>query len=153
MLGGNLPCSGVRSMRPNLRAPGYSLLLSQTACYYCSVATPTVALWVPSFEEIDEEDEEVAVYDEPALLKSIEALDTQAQGILEVHAPWLRLAVSHTAGFAYWANHCRTCGALQGDHFLFGVDGPYGPQSEDQRMALERIDGLGALEAVAIAVR
>jgi hypothetical protein len=140
-------------MPPNLRAPNYSLLLSQTVCYHCGGGIPTVALWVPSFEEIDEVDGEVAGCDEPALLKSIEALDARAQGTLQVHAPWLRLAGSHTAGFAYWANHCQMCGALQGDHYLFGVNGPYGPQNEEQLMALKRVDVMGRLEAVAVTVR
>lgn len=136
-------------MIATLLAPSYALLLSQTTCYYCRGATPTAALWVPSFQEIDLQDGEVMASNEPALLKSVEALDSQGQRFLQAQAPWLRLAESRTAGFAYWANHCQTCGALQGDHYLFGVDGPYGLKSQEQLMALERLDGFGSLEAVA----
>lgn len=91
--------------------------------------------------------------DEPALLKSVKALDSQAQIFIQARAPWLRLAKSCTAGFAYWANHCQTCGALQGDHYLFGVEGHYGLKTEEQLMALDRSDGFGSLEAVAVALR
>ncbi|AMJ57415.1 hypothetical protein AXG53_12765 [Stenotrophomonas sp. KCTC 12332] len=153
MLSCDVPFSDARLMIATLLAPSYALLLSQTTCYYCRDATPTAALWVPSFQEIDLQDGEVVTSDEPALLKSVEALDLQTQIFIQARAPWLRLTRSRTADFAYWANHCQTCGALQGDHYLFGVDGPYGLKSEEQLIALDRSDGFGSLEAVAVALR
>jgi len=45
------------------------------------------------------------------------------------------------------------CGALQGEHYLFGMNGPHGLQIEQRLMALKRVDGMGRLEAVAVAVR
>lgn len=48
---------------------------------------------------------------------------------------------------------CRMCGALQGEHYFFGMNGPHGLQIEQRLMALKRVDGMGRLEAVAVAVR
>lgn len=38
-----------------LRAPAYGLLLALTNCHFCHAPTPTAAVWVPSFEEHDDE--------------------------------------------------------------------------------------------------
>jgi len=38
---------------------------------------------------------------------------------------------------------CRMCGALQGEHYFFGMNGPHGLQIEQRLMALKRVDGGG----------
>ncbi|MCF7220992.1 hypothetical protein [Marilutibacter chinensis] len=132
-----------------LHAPAYGLLLGQTSCHFCHAQTPTAAVWVPSFEERDEE----GVTDQGggALLRYIEQLDESATAFVTGHAPWLRYASTRSSGQVYLAHHCTTCGALQGDHFVFSPDGPYWPQDDTQLASLRFIRGLGPLTAQASA--
>ena len=64
---------------------------------------------------------------------------------------WLRYAPTRTSGQIYLAHHCTTCGALQGDHFVFSPDGPYWPEGDVQLASLRFIRGLGQLTAQASA--
>lgn len=132
-----------------LHAPAYGLLLGQTTCHFCRALTPTVAVWVPSFEERDEEG--IVDQGEGALLRYIEQLDESTTAFVTGQAPWLRYASTRTSGQIYLAHHCTTCGALQGDHFVFSPDGPYWPQDDDQLASLRLIPGLGKLTAQASA--
>lgn len=132
-----------------LRAPAYGLLLGQTACHFCLALTPTAAVWVSSFEERDEEG--VVDQGEGALLRYIERLDDGATAFVTAHAAWLRYASTRTSGQVYLAHHCTTCGALQGDHFVFSPDGPYWPQDDVALSVLRFIQGLGPLTAQASA--
>jgi len=111
-----------------LQAPAYGLLLGHTECHFCHAPTPTAAIWVPSFEEHD--DEGLVDQGEGAVLRYIERLDENTAAFVAGHAPWLRFATTRTSGQTYLAHHCTTCGALQGDHFVFSPDGPYWPQSD-----------------------
>ncbi|HDS1106765.1 TPA: hypothetical protein QDZ64_002392 [Stenotrophomonas maltophilia] len=106
-------------------------------------------MWVPSFEERD--DEGVVDQGEGALLRYIEHLDECAAAFVTGHAPWLRYASTRTSGQIYLAHHCTTCGALQGDHFVFSPDGQYWPQDDVQLASLRFIPGLGPLTAQASA--
>lgn len=139
-------------MTPNLHAPSYALLFSQISCYRCHALTPTVAIWVPSFDEVDEVDGDMSTFNDPALLRNLEFVDAATLECLRANSPWMQVAYTQTSGTTYLAHHCTTCNALQGDHYLFEVGGPYGPQSEDNLRALRRIEGAGPLSAVAIAV-
>lgn len=88
---------------------------------------------------------------EGALLRYIERLNEEAAAFVAGHAPWLRFAATRTSGQTYLAHHCTTCGALQGDHFVFSPDGPYWPQDDVQLASLRFIRGLGPLTAQASA--
>lgn len=132
-----------------LRAPAYGLLLGQTDCHFCHAPTPTAAIWMPSLEEHD--DEGLVDQGEGALLHYIERLNEEAAAFVAGHAPWLRFATTRTSGQTYLAHHCTTCGALQGDHFVFSPDGPYWPQDDVQLASLRFIRGLGPLTAQASA--
>lgn len=79
-----------------LHAPAYGLLLGQTTCHFCHALTPTAAVWVPSFEERDEEG--VMDHGEGALLRYIEQLDESATAFIIGHAAWLRYASTRTSG-------------------------------------------------------
>ncbi|KAF1710180.1 hypothetical protein [Pseudoxanthomonas sacheonensis] len=132
-----------------LSAPAYGLLLGHTRCHYCYSQTPTAALWVSSFVETDKED--VVDLGDGALLHYIEYLDEGAAAFVRGHAPWLRPASTRTSGQTYLAHHCTTCGAIQGDHFVFSPDGPYWPQDNGDLSRLRFIEGPGALIARASA--
>lgn len=135
--------------QPLINAGRYGLLLAQTTCNLCQAATPTAAVWVPSYQAT--EAEEVVEEGEGALLKYIEWLEAGALDFIQGRAPWLRMAPTRTYGRPYLAHHCTTCGAIQGDHFLFSPDGPYWPETEDEVAGLAFIQGLGALNARATA--
>lgn len=131
----------------SLRALRYGLLIGKTTCHYCRAEMPTAAVWVASFAEFEEG--EVIGEGEGALLRYIEHLDATAAAFVLSHAPWMRLASTRTSGQTYYAHHCATCGALQGDHYVFSPDGPYWPQDDVALSRLRLIDGIGALTAVA----
>lgn len=132
-----------------LRATAYGLLLGRTECHFCHASTPTAAIWVASFEEYD--DEGVVDQGEGALFRYIECIDESATAFVAGHAPWLRFAATRTSGKTYLAHHCTTCGALQGDHFVFSPDGPYWPQNDVELARLTFVQGLGPLTAQASA--
>lgn len=131
----------------SLRATRYGLLLGKTTCHYCRAEMRTAAVWAASFVEMEEG--EVLGEGESALLRYVEHLDAAATAFVLQHAPWLRLASTRTSGQTYYAHHCTTCGALQGDHYVFSPDGPYWPQDDMALACLRLIDGVGALTAAA----
>ena len=104
---------------------------------------------MPSLEEHD--DEGLVDPGEGAVLRYIERLDEDTVAFVAGHAPWLRFATTRTSGQTYLAHHCTTCGALQGDHFVFSPDGPYWPQSDVELARLTFVQGLGPLTAQASA--
>jgi hypothetical protein len=56
-----------------------------------------------------------------------------------VHAPWVQVMASATAGTSYLANACEHCHALQGDWYLSEPDAPFFPTTPA---------GLDALRAI-----
>ncbi|KAF1698046.1 hypothetical protein CSC62_06610 [Pseudoxanthomonas jiangsuensis] len=132
-----------------VHAPAYGLLMGHTACHYCQAQTPTVALWVPSYAD----PEENGPGEGSALLQYISDLDVAAKDFLLGHAHWLRQAHTRTADQHYFAHHCTNCGALQGDHYVFSFGGPYWPQDDAALSRLTYIEGLGTLTAWATAAQ
>lgn len=133
---------------PRLQAPRFGLLLARMPCHFCNAPTPTAAVWVPEFQEIDDE---APLTGGPALLRFIEAMDEAAIAQVQFHAPWLRMAHTRTSGTTYLAHHCATCGSLQGDHFVFSPNGPYWPQDDAALARLRLIPCEGPLDAQACA--
>jgi len=111
---------------PYISAPRFGLILGESRCHRCLARTPTAAVWVPSFEQRD--DGEAPTFGGPALLTFIEWLDAPVVDQVSARAPWLRMAHTRSSGTVYLAHHCATCGAVQGDHFIHGIDGPYWPE-------------------------
>ncbi|HEL5340017.1 TPA: hypothetical protein UOJ00_003014 [Stenotrophomonas maltophilia] len=134
------------TVHPNLSSPRYGLLLAEMCCHHCEAPTPVAAVWISNFEERDEG--KVIDSGEAALLLYPEWLDEAATRLIRMHAPWRRLAATRTSGMTYWANHCRICGAVHGDHYVGGADGPFWPQDEAALERLRFIRGAGPLQAV-----
>jgi hypothetical protein len=134
--------------QPTLLAPRFGLLFGEIKCHHCQAPSPTVAVWVPSHQDVDEEGE----VDEggAALLSYIQWLDPDALALLASRAPWVRMASTAMSGTTYLANHCTTCGTVQGDYYVFHPDGPYWPQ-EDSLTRMLFVEGRGSLKAVASA--
>ncbi|CEE46283.1 conserved hypothetical protein [Xanthomonas citri pv. citri] len=134
-------------------APGYALLQATMQCWKCAKATPVTTVWVPSFvdnEGVEEPDDEPEIGG-TAILGYIKALDSGTAAHIQAVAPWLKPGRSKTASATYWANHCEVCGAIQGDHSVRGVDGPFFPQDQAGVDALKVIAGCGPLSAQASA--
>ncbi|MDQ1109310.1 hypothetical protein QE424_002469 [Stenotrophomonas rhizophila] len=125
----------------------YALLQGGITCWKYSVATKVTAIWVPGF--IDNEDEECPEEGGAALLKYISELDIETMTRVRAASPWLKPNYSQTADQTYWANHCQTCDALQGDHFVYSPDGPFFPQDQAGVDQLKVMPGHGPLMASA----
>lgn len=130
-----------------LYAPRFALLLGTIACHLCQAPTPTAAVWVASYREV--ENGEVIEEGEAALLRYIDQLSPSTLAFVQVRAPWLRMSATRTYGLTYLTHHCITCGAVQGDHFVFGPDGPYWPEDGKALAKLKLIPGHGTLRAQA----
>jgi len=133
---------------PELEAPSFGLLLAETTCWHCHQPTPAAALWVPEFT-LDEGDGDRWSDAEPAVLHYIEALPAQATEQLREYAPWMQPARTIGADLTYWANHCTACNAVQGDHYLFGPDGPFFPQTDEELRRIRFVAADGALSCKA----
>lgn len=131
----------------NLKAPSFALLQAPMGCWKCGLPTLVTAIWVPRLTEFDEEGElEIA---DAAVLQYVESLDASVETFVVQSAPLLRIGRSQTAGVNYWANHCSHCNALQGDHFVMGVDGPFFFQSQEELASLTVRQGGSTLRASA----
>lgn len=131
----------------NVKAPSFALLQAPMGCWKCGLPTLVTAIWVPRLTEFDEEGElEVA---DAAVLQYVESLDAAVETFVDQAAPLLRIGRSQTAGVNYWANHCSHCDALQGDHFVMGVNGPFFLQSRDELSSLAVFPGCTGLRATA----
>lgn len=133
----------------NLIAPYFAVLLSDGKCWKCGQTTPMAAIWVPSYTEIDHEEDEHEAFADAALLHYVSALTAPVGQQVARLAPWLRYARTETYGATYLANHCEQCGALQGDWFVFGVDGPFFPQRPAEIEKIRFIPGVGAFHGCA----
>ena len=130
---------------PTLNAARHGLLLAEIRCYHCQAHTSVVVIWMADFEEY--EDGAVIDSGEAALLAYPEWLDDGAIRLIQAHAPWMRPAATKTSGITYCANHCQICGAVQGDHYVGGVNGPYWPQDDEALARLTFVRGAGPLRA------
>lgn len=134
---------------PELHAPRFGLLLGSIDCHLCQAPTPTAALWVSSYREVEEG--EVIAAGDTALLRYVKQLDPSTLAFLQSRTPWLRMSATRTSGLTYLAHHCITCGSVQGDHFVFSPDGPYWPEDDFALARLKLIPGGGTLKAQATA--
>ncbi len=130
-----------------LQAPAYGLLLAHTECHFCHAPTPTAAIWVPSFEEHDDEDLVDQGGGRAALHRAFGQEHCRFRGGPRALASFHR----HPDVRANLPGHHCTCGALQGDHFVFSPDGPYWPQNDVELARLTFVQGLGPLTAQASA--
>lgn len=134
---------------PNMEGDGgisantFAVLRGSMPCSKCGEPTPVAAIW------IDQDLSGQSYGDGPALLKYIGSLNSETMRQVLALAPWLRMAASATAKAVYLANHCVPCGAMQGDHFVHGVDGPFFPQTEEDLARIQVIAGEGHLQAEA----
>jgi hypothetical protein len=109
-----------------LKAPRFAILTTNHPCWTCDAQVPMSALWVPSFTEHYEDDDEPGHSNEPTVLMFIESMSRDALVQVEESAPWMRMATTKTSRTTYLANHCQVCGSVQGDFHVHGLEGPFG---------------------------
>lgn len=132
----------------NLYAPEAYLVSSPERCWRCSAPVTVIGfLLAPGFEANDvwESDEGEALddwqrYDDWSYAHYIAELPPDIADIASAASPHYRPAFSKTIQGRYWANHCPSCGVLQGDFGLFcEPGGAFLPMAEwevqDQRAA------------------
>lgn len=131
-----------------LVAPRFAVLLGEGQCWKCIQLTPMAAIWVASYTEVDQEEGDHLVSEDAALLKYVEGLSVDVERQIMVAAPWLRYAHTDGAGATYLANHCVHCDVVQGDWFVFGVDGPFFPQTSEEVERIRVVSGQGEFHGV-----
>ena len=139
----------IKPEEATLVAPSFSVLLGEGQCWKCSQLTPLAAIWVPSYTEMDLEESEHLVSEDAALLKYVGGLTPEVALQVQAAAPWLRYAHTDGADATYLANHCVHCEVVQGDWFVFGVDGPFFPQTSEEAIRIPVVAGQGAFYGLA----
>lgn len=109
-----------------LKAPSFAILTTNHACWTCNAQVPMSTLWVPSFTEHYEDDDEQGESPEPTVLMFVESLSREAEIQVAESAPWMRMATTKNSRTTYLANHCQVCGTVQGDFHVHGMEGPFG---------------------------
>jgi len=110
----------------NLRSQETYLVTAPRRCWKCGETTIVVGfLMAPGFQDFSVWEDDLdgdghwgggegwcyALY--------IDTLPSTVSGQAMAHAPRYRRAQSRTTQGSYWANHCSSCHALQGDFHLF----------------------------------
>lgn len=135
----------------DLTSPSFAVLVSEGKCWKCAELTAMAAIWVPSYTEIEADVGHHQKRTEHAVLHYVGGLSEEVHRQVLAVAPWLRYTHTEGAGTPYLANHCQRCGAVQGDWFVFGVDGPFFPQTKAEIDQIKVVPGEGTLHANASA--
>jgi len=118
-----------------LRAPRYAVIQGNQNCWRCKQDTPVVGLLVPAEHEerwVDD-DPDLDEWERPdsaSIVSHVSRLPATVLARLQAVSPHYRMGSTKAAG-DYFINHCVECGAVQGDHFLYGEpDGTFFFMSE-----------------------
>lgn len=137
----------------SLRAPEAYLVRSPAHCWRCGSPITVIGfLLAPSFEVNDawESGEEAVVdhwsaYEDWGFAHYIEELSSEVAEIASAASPTYRPGFSKTMQCQYWANHCSSCRALQGDFNLFSEPGGAFMPMTEQDAQLMRATRVGVL--------
>lgn len=102
-------------------APPLFLIQTDVSCWKCSAPVRAVGIVANHVEDEDEDGEYVPYGDDPSEFFSLSYVTAIPDQLLaEIHAvtQHFKSATSATARQSYFANHCPSCGALQGDHYV-----------------------------------
>lgn len=112
----------------------WTLARAEARCWQCRALTPVYAIVMESHAEVTfDANEEPEVYSGRIVISGLAAMDDDSAAKIAAAAPSFHRAESKTAGRVQWANHCASCGAMQGEFFLHSEpDGPFfSPSSLD----------------------
>jgi hypothetical protein len=139
----------IEEAEADLIAPRFAVLIAEGRCWKCSEATSMAGIWVPSYTSLDHEHGEHDTEVDAALLRYVTGLKFEVREQVVRIAPWLRYAHTDGAATTYLANHCEHCDVVQGDWFVFGVDGPFFPQTEEETSRVRFVPGQGSFHGCA----
>ncbi len=126
---------------PNVKADYFFLMINGQTCWKCDDHTPVYALAVPRdhqqpYEDLDDvyekdegEEEECpeTVWEEQGyngVMSHIGWIEGDvAQLVVDMSGGSYKPVYSVTLGGTYYMNHCKHCGAKQGDHFVHSTPG------------------------------
>lgn len=138
----------IREDEADIAAPRFAVLINEGKCWKCAQPTAMAAIWVPSYTEFDHEEGEHLVNPDAAVLKYVAGLTAEVHAQVLAAAPWLRYAHTEGAGTTYLANHCQRCETVQGDWFVFAVDGPFFPQTAEAVAKIKVVPGQGEFHGI-----
>ncbi len=147
-MGGNSE-NQIRPDEATLVATRFAVLVNEGRCWKCAELTPMAAIWVLSYTEIDHEENDHLVSQDAAVLHYVGGMTEEVHSQVLAVAPWLRYVHTEGAGTTYLANHCERCDTVQGDWFVFGVDGPFFPQTAEEVAKIKVLPGQGTFHGVA----
>jgi hypothetical protein len=113
--------------------PPLYLVNGSALCCECENEVSAICLIAPAVEDAEYEGE-------PCVISYIESLPPAVLQFIHTRFPTFRRKFSYTAENAYYANVCRNCEALQGDHYLHQPGGPFFPNSEEEAANLRLIE-------------
>lgn len=108
-----------------IKAP-VSIALNSRNCYKCKKETAVICLASGDFFYLstDEDENEVWSHSDKLSFFSMPIfIETELIRKINTLFSNYKVAYSKTAEGSYWANHCKFCGALQGDFFLHSEPG------------------------------
>ena len=131
-----------------IMAPRFAVLINEGKCWKCAQPTAMAGIWVSSYTEFDHEEGEHLVSEDAAVLHYVGGLTEEVRRQVQDAAPWLRYVHTEGAGTTYLANHCQHCETVQGDWFVFGVDGPFFPQKPEEMARIKVVPGRGEFHGI-----
>lgn len=98
---------------------------NKRACWKCSELTEVIALASNRFYELDyvniddENDSSQKWFEQDyfSFFSTPEYIDKEIIELIQQKFPFYKFGYSKTINGKYWANHCQSCNALQGDFF------------------------------------
>ncbi len=127
------------------------LLIAQMACWKCKASTK-VGAWAarnPAEAFLDyAQPPRWVVFDDGYALSEVVQVSASLGARARDMLPTFRPDHSRTAELTYWMNHCSSCGASIGDHYLHShPDGPYFTWERAGREGIEVIElGYGEVD-------
>lgn len=108
-------------------AKSFFIGVNSKQCYKCVESTTVIALASSNFyyldyEEQDDNEKWFQTHDFSFFSMPV-YINDEVTNLLNRLFPHYKLGYSRTVGGRYWANHCKHCGALQGDFHLHSEPG------------------------------
>lgn len=134
------------SCSENLRSAFYFIAQSSQQCWRCGKLTTVYGVVLPNVSECvefyDDQPEWVS-HNVPLVPFHITYLPGQIIRSIQSHAPNYKKAFSKTFGGNYWANHCNSCGVIQGDFNMYSEpEGAFAPfnQTQAEKIMLHHVN-------------
>lgn len=108
-----------------VRSP-FFIAVNNRQCYSCAKRTTVISLASDNFYNLDYDDNDNEKWfkeDYFSFFSTPVYFNDEVTNMLNRQFPDYKMGYSRTVGHKYWANHCKHCGALQGDFHLHSEPG------------------------------